>query len=113
MELTGKCKEDFSKWLQRESIEQKDFCFGWQIFYQLPESMQFGVYVEFFDSVGIHIETLPVWNYGTLDFDFGYIIKYLEGDFRKGVVNEKEIFHRSDARIFAIQKANGIYNSRQ
>ena len=32
-------------------------------FIQLPESMQWGVYVDFFDSVGIIIDTQPVIDY--------------------------------------------------
>lgn len=64
MKLTGKCKTDFDKW--RLEIHKKEWVdkpkskegfefYGYSAFYELPLSCQFGVYVDFFDSVGIDI----------------------------------------------------------
>ena len=70
MKLTGKCKEDFEKWFEPPLKEnEKD---PWEIalygsmvaeFYSLTESMQYGVYVDFFDIVKINVDLQPVYNY--------------------------------------------------
>lgn len=70
MELTGKTLSEFRKWLilsdLREQIEI--FCklkindTISEAFFELPNSMKYGVYVDFFDSVGIVIEKKLVVN---------------------------------------------------
>ena len=47
MELEGKAKEDFEEYLY-----DNDIIMGW---YSLTESMQYGVYVDWFDSVGYEL----------------------------------------------------------
>ena len=92
MKLTGKCKEDFEKWY--ESLED---------FYHLdimPENMVYGVYEDFFDSVGIDIRILENNVSSILNTDgFSQDRKY---DYS----NET----RQEAREQAILKANEIYN---
>jgi hypothetical protein len=106
MELTGKCKEDFKKWFHENSW---DLCVGcgddwdyWK-FEELSESLRFGVYVDFFDSV----ELFPSINYtynvtmqGTDWFhvrvDNNYVINGLKT--------------RPEARKHAIEKSNELYN---
>jgi len=51
MRLTGKCEIDFKKW----RIAKKDSHLKDWFFEELMPSMQYGVYVDFFDSVGIRI----------------------------------------------------------
>ena len=67
MKLTGKCKEDFYKWLSNDfdleenpitinaSYEGDIEVYISEHFDNLSKSMQYGVYVDFFDSVGIRI----------------------------------------------------------
>ena len=51
MKLTGKCKEDFEKWLFNRNL-LSSICIKYEIlffnFYDLTESMQYGVYTDFF-----------------------------------------------------------------
>jgi hypothetical protein len=102
MELTGKCKEDFEKWYELNyeaiglrSIDDEFYLAG---FYELPETMQYGVYVDFFDSVEIYME----------------IIK--DGVYFESFVNDEWLNTpktRSEARTAAIEKANELYNLKQ
>lgn len=107
--LTGKCIEAFEKWLDKQNFSishdvgdrQMNVVPLGDMFSQLPLSMQFGVYVDFFDSVGLNILL-------TVEFDYGYIItedKYQE-------IEEVKKFYetRQEAREQSILKANSIYN---
>jgi len=105
MELTEKCKEDFEAWYLK-TIEIKigniELLSKTVKFYLLPPSMQYGVYVDFFDSVGIYIEashlnTTGKYGVGISDKD-GYLLT---------IKTET----RHEARQKAIEKANEIYNS--
>lgn len=106
MELTGQCKEDFEKWYtddcNRESMcyfELVDEPYEERGFYSMSDSMQYGVYVDFFDSVGVYI----------CDFKSkeGY------GHYRYGENYMKEsIETRQEARAKVIEKANEIYNQK-
>lgn len=92
MKLTGKAKEDFEKWY----IKSYDSVMTITAFYNLPFAMQWGVYVDFFDSKGIEI---------MLDKDFRdcwvFVIDATEyGNFST----------RAEARKEAIETANEIYN---
>lgn len=103
MELTGKCKEEFEKWLlycgvygEYEYHLDEDLL---SHFKNLKTSMQYGVYVDFFDSVGIYIED----KIDSCAKDFRYL----------ATVNfkTKDAYNtRPEARIVAIEKANEIYN---
>jgi hypothetical protein len=59
----SKAEELFKEWLFNKNI-LADFCVKYQIstvnFYDLPQSMQWGVYLEFFDEQGIFIEVSKV-----------------------------------------------------
>ena len=70
MKLTGKCKEEFEKWFvvvflkhslnYYESTDKatKEYVrIDLKTFYTKNKSMQYGVYVDFFDSVGIYINS--------------------------------------------------------
>jgi len=99
MKLTGKCKEDFEKWLKINYTLKQSL-----IFNSLPDSMQFGVYVDFFDSVWIEIwiEPWETQNNGEFFKYFKVIIDYIEvSDYNDS---------RQEARTKAIEKANEIYN---
>ena len=99
MKLTGKTKEDFEKWLY-----DNDILMGW---YSLTESMQYGVYVDWFDSVGIDVELRsPIIGYTDFELEYRFYIS------RKGFDSFCSIYYktRPEARTKAIDKANEIYN---
>ena len=111
MKLTGKCKEDFNKWIQNEfepneqgitvnaSYEGDMEVYASENFNILPQSMQYGVYVDFFDSVVIYIED-TVADYTTPKT----YLAWVNADIVKSCKT------RQEARTAAIEKANKIYN---
>ena len=106
--MKGKCKKDFEKWFKL-NVEY-DF-HGDQSSYNitsdfldLPHSMQWGVIVDFFDSVGMCV-TISRWHcddiskyYWSADIDDFEVSDYLDT--------------RHEARAAAIEKATEIYNER-
>jgi hypothetical protein len=111
MELTGKCKEEFEKWFtnsdNRKGFDAEQIAldrkYRLKVFYQLYPSMQYGVYVDFFDSVEIYI---------SLDW-YKSIVKdseYFETDINNHIDSER-FKHRPEARVAVIKKANEIYNN--
>ena len=90
MKLTGKAKEDFEKWYLKEYRDAWGMELLW--FDTTPFSMQYGVYVDFFDFNNIWIQN-------------GIII-----------ANNKFYYYggntRTEARQKAIEKANEIYNNK-
>lgn len=83
MELTGKAKEEFDLWLlktyrgtlailstYRDPMDNEIL----SVFYDLPDAFQWGVYVDWFESLGIQVENgtwhreceddiKPLWGY--------------------------------------------------
>jgi len=109
MKLTGKAKEDFEKWFFKDcayeaNITQEDgVTIGQSLlnsFYSHSEFMKYGVYVDFFDSVGVEIVIM------TSDIKEKYLV----------TINDfvLEYFKtRQEARAEAIKKANEIYNEQE
>lgn len=100
MELTGKCKQDFDKWLKEHryfiiSVET-DF---YAIWFNVSDSMKYGVLVDFFDEKEIVIDII---NDGTNLFRYT-----IEAQFIKRIR-----VSRQEVRKQAIIKANEIYNKR-
>jgi hypothetical protein len=114
MKLTGKAIEAFEKWyllqsdIQDVSIYAGDYNIGLEClsdFHSLTPSMQYGVYEDFFDSVGVDVS-----------------IRSLESDrfdwrtyeYSKNDITYSEVFFetRPEARTAAITKASEIYNNR-
>ena len=91
---TGKCKEEFEKWFSEEQVfDLGDIYNG---FYGMGYNCQYGVYLDYFDSVGVDIEI-----YTTIHgFDFMIKTNIFRGYFET----------RAEARATAIEKANEIYN---
>jgi hypothetical protein len=117
MKLTKKSKEAFEKWYIDNKLHYDKLTVIYEVrinqFYKLHLSMQFGIYVDFFESVGIYVSVMP--NCFHLDNDvpkftmFGYNY-WVEGD---GFFYESDDSHdrtREEARKKAIEKANEIYN---
>jgi hypothetical protein len=105
MELTGKCKEDFEKWyeLNYETIGLRSFYLAG--FYEQPETMQYGVYVDFFDSVKMNI----IIERRTQNL-YLFVI-YFSNYYGSGDIPNKQT--RPEARTAAIEKANELYNLKQ
>ena len=72
MELTGKCKKEFEKWLVcgdgsinfEKYYNDKygsDDPYTW--FTELPKSMRYGVLEDYFDSVGVNISSFPHYEF--------------------------------------------------
>ena len=98
MELTGKCQEKFKQFCSTEygmkRIQaQSDF-------YILAESMRYGVYVDFFDTVDIGISVNQYNN--TYWYDIQSTFNRYDCD---------EVNTRTEARAASIEKANEIYNN--
>lgn len=96
--LTEKSKIDFEKWF-RTNVPLVDI----NIFNHTttPFSMQFGVFVDFFDYVGVNI-------FLTVEFDFGYVIT--EDKYQEIEEVKKWFEDRNTARMEALKMANDIYN---
>jgi hypothetical protein len=118
MMLTGKAKEVFEEWLEISWVKFEDDGAGFymkyiDMFYQTPPSMQYGVYVDWFDSVGVNILEGSV----EIDKDGNKFVILIcsEGDnISKGKVYTAlpRAKTRHEARTKAIEKANEIYNER-
>ncbi len=106
MELTDKCADAFQKycWKKEEEFGLYLDCYGIYgdkyYFEQLPFSMQYGVYVDFFDSVGVNI----------YEASTSYLIHH-NSEKKRGYRNKKKLSSRHEARKAAIEKANEIYNN--
>ena len=113
MKLTGKAKEDFEKWLisQNKNLEPNT---PWAVlevqgFNALKDNRKWGVYVDFFDSVGMILNIGPKWDFS------GYLaLIEMQGEKTtyankvfEGFIPFKTI---SEARKAAVQRANEIYN---
>jgi len=114
MELHGKCKKDFNKWFKItgeidiyetydiESYNAPDAIDIEMVWDRLPLSMQYGVHVDFFDSVGINITVNPIWSGDNVSYFF--IID------PQDVISDDDFDTRQEARTNAIKLANLIYN---
>ena len=101
MELTGKAKDKFEEWFTKdvEGFENYDKHLL-NKFYRVGFSMQYGVYVDFFDSVGLYIDKLCPDSF-EINWGFDWYSDYSE-------VNRT----RPEARTKAIEKANELLNER-
>ena len=100
MRLTGQCKEDFFKWSEETDVSDTDLLWQW---YKIPESMKFGLYVDFFDEKS----NLRIVQNVT-EKTFYWKVKILGDSKIKGYSGFEKT--RQEARDEAIKKANEIYN---
>jgi hypothetical protein len=99
MKLIGKCRKEFENYLEAKMppyIKSIDIDMSFN-FYRYPESMQYGVYVDFFDNVGIEIYNLKT------------ISELLDKNNKKCYYIE-ELKSRAESRTAAIKKANELRN---
>jgi len=117
--LTGKCREAFEKWVFATK-EELDFLFDIMgiealvtpkinALEELPFSMQWGVYLEFFDSIGIYINVFYVFGYNEDNFNYEISLKSDEL-YSVNQDDDHNIYTREEAQTKAIKKANSIFN---
>lgn len=116
MILTGKCKEDFEKWIENKKFSilhdvgdiQMNIVPLGDMFEQLHFSMQYGVYVDFFLSKNILIDTEfilePKMNGFTIK-GIGFYVNGIKSKHRRPK-NYLDVIRKE-----AIEKANEIYNN--
>ncbi|MBE7646249.1 hypothetical protein [Tenacibaculum finnmarkense] len=115
MNLTGKCKEDFIKWYHLKRHEE-DYCFMEDVTYlelcHFPLAMQYGVLVDFFDSVGYHISNISSPEdvaqgvaEGNIDF-FCILTRIGKIDFETGFYK-----YRKESLIKIVEQSNYFYNN--
>ena len=104
MTLTGQCSKDFNEWyLSQDFSKQGQYEYGQRkalnMFNAMMLPFRWGVYVDFFDSVGLRIGVSPVF-----ENDFWVYLNDEE-------INDIDFKTRPEARTAAIKKANEIYNA--
>lgn len=105
MIISGKCKEDFETWYKSKKYKlshyREEYSGDGLCFLDLNLSMQFGVFVDFFDTVGIPIN----------------INRYSErNDWQWDITTKPNIIDansRPEARKASLEKANEIYNAKK
>jgi hypothetical protein len=99
--LEGKCKEDFEKWLEWQPTLESG-----ENFNGLDFSLQSGVYLEYLDSVGYHVEIF-VMNTNSLSEEVNWVYDWSINDLYETLGKSTS---RQEALKEAITKANEIYN---
>lgn len=116
MNLKGNCKVDFEKWFienykKGSKVTWIDEMFGLVYlntpFSTYPKSMKYGMYVEFFESVGL----IPVITHGGGHWSF----KILRSDVASKIYNKKKPYPTSvgEARTAAIEAICKLYNKKK
>lgn len=117
--MKGQAKKDFEKWYIKtecQDITRNEYSSELDIFWNvLTKSMQYGVIVDWFDSVGINISIEPYWCVCKLTMDVPQDVTFdmmVFSDSENGgeYSNHKT---RTQARQKAIEQANKIYNDRK
>jgi len=128
--MEGKCKIEFEKWVSDRFYQQhrhEPYIDTIKYFKALDFSMQWGVYLEFFDSVGIYIQE-DVFSYSPATWNIK--IMWHEPNIGKSLFSHKEndkllwcpfdselelgcyVFKsRKEAQQEALKKAVEIYNT--
>lgn len=111
MILTGKTKEDFEKWLNKEmyylgrhNFEDRD-----NNIEDLSDIFQNALIIEWFDSIGIYIEVYRHNNRPTVQGFNSRIVRRINGYYECCTAVDT----RKEATEEAIKKANEIYNEKK
>ena len=109
MKLTKKSKEAFEHWYNELPLkfhsDIKGLIYLASSFYRLPLSMQFGVYVDFFESVGLDVEAIRrAYKRGE---DYEWSVLSIE---REEVVRSGFSDSRLSAMESAVSSANDYFN---
>ncbi len=120
--LKGQAKKDFEKWfnsyIDKQLAHNRDeWSEGGELlsnFYELPFSMQYGVIIDWFDSVGINISIEPYWCVCKLidnaEQELSFDMMVFSNSDNGGEYSNHTT--RTQARQKAIEQANTIYNER-
>lgn len=108
MQLTGKAKESFEKWFELNIVTRGNVHTVY-MFNMLNESMRFGVYVDWLDTVGIYI-TDGTGRYSLKKHYFYYFIELF--GLRGGHEDIDTEETRLESRRKSIEKSNELYNNR-
>lgn len=107
--LTGKCKEDFDKWLA-EHNDDYSIKFGinkFNVFEDCPFPMQYGVIIDFFDSnSGLVIGVHPFMG----SYFAAHVIMMDENGLPHEVYRCASFKNRLEARQKAIEESVNYYN---
>jgi len=109
MKLTGKAKEQFEKWFKFKWREKGSASIGLAKFYSLPNSMQWGVYEDWADSIGVELEVNRYQDMDTEEYDgYSHYVQYysIEDPDSEYAINKT----RQEARNAAIEKLNQLIN---
>ncbi len=108
MKLTGKCKEAFKKYLSLRfpsNINDSTWIENvYQWFVSQDDSMQHGVYVDFFHYNNMFIDLLYCYSF--------YSIAIRNEENKEIFYIELDTINTNEARTAVIEKANEIYNER-
>ena len=108
--LEGKAKADFEKWFY---LLNERYFNSVDMFYKTTDSMQYGVYVDWFDSVGIDLEDQIERSLTGKKMYYACRISEYKRDSHLGnLLGCGRSKQRPEARTAAIKKANEIYNER-
>jgi hypothetical protein len=110
MELTNKAKEFFEEWylsnIRKLRSRSYDKLMVYQ-FYDLPLSMQWGVYLEWADSLGYYVNTTTFNIRNTMRCEFVISIE----DSQETILFDTEYLPtRQEAQIETIKKLNDLIN---
>ena len=111
MELTGAAKEAFEKWYNHKYNSVVIGVFDripLDKYYLLPDSMKWGVYVDWFDSVGLIID-MTYSQYEVNGFWFGVF----KGKYYEFVEFDSNDVTRHEARTEAIKKGDELFNNQE
>ena len=108
--LTNKCKKDFEKWALKnvkthlvKKIKIRPNTMDWVFddsFYELPLSMQIGVYEDFAESLGCYLYfTGIVYGFYSYELNFKGVTHYINGE------------TKSEAREELIKQLNNLINN--
>lgn len=114
---TSKNKEQFEKWWFNNSDYDGTILDNMNLktFYDLPLSMQWGVYLEYYDSLGVVIDCQPVMDYrgneyvGVIDW-YSNVVE-LKVDMSE-LIEHGQHKTRQEAQTEALKKADEIVNAR-
>lgn len=106
--FTGKAKEQFEEWFKFKWREKGSAPIGLAKFYSLPESMQWGVFQDWADSLGYDIYFSPYYDW-TKEKDTGF--KWYFSKRKDSYISETGLRDTiQEARNAAIEKLNEIIN---
>ena len=99
--FTGNCEEDFKEWLENN---KELFKFLHVYFDDIPDSMKWGVFVDFADSVGYWI----TMDYSCDMFELGIATETEHGTYFYELGDYQT---RTEAREKALEKFDELYNN--